>query len=173
MKRGLKGICRLLMTVLALSLQAVPCFASPVAATGEAVPVLRLRVTDADGHTRILLPLGNGSMFAIRYVHSVARTPVEDWFAVSDGCLYLEKTVYQDFGAGLPHMPEGGQRMTTADGHVVISGFHRALPRFDLRVGRIARHTLILPDAGGWRELPLDRVAPPGAALTFRVDDGR
>lgn len=173
MRRGLKCVCRLFFVVLALSLQAAPCTASPTVEAGGAVPVLRLRVTDADGGTRLLLPLGNGSTFAIRYIHSVARTPVEDWFAVSDGCLYLEKTVYQDFGAGLPHMPEGGQRMTTADGHVIISGFHRALPRFDLRVGRIARHTLILPDAGGWRELPLDRLAAPGSALTFRMDDGR
>ncbi|HJA78865.1 MAG TPA: DUF1850 domain-containing protein [Candidatus Desulfovibrio intestinavium] len=173
MRRGLKCLCRLFCAVLALSLQTAPVSASPVAPTGEAVPVLRLRVTDAGGQTRILLPLGNGSTFAIRYIHSVARTPVEDWFAVNDNCLYLEKTVYQDFGAGLPHMPEGGQRMTTAGGHVIISGFHRALPRFDLRVGRIARHTLILPDAGGWREVPLDRVAPPGSALTFRMDDGR
>lgn len=144
-----------------------------VAATTEERPsVLRLRVTNAAGETRILLPFGNGSEFGIRYIHSVALTPVTDWFVVSDGCLYLEKTVYQDFGAGLPHMPEGGQRMSTGNGKVVISGFHRALPRFDLRVGHVARHTLLLPVVGGgWHELPLDRVAPPGAALTFRIED--
>ena len=67
--------------------------------------------------------------------------------------------------------PEGGQRMSTGNGKVVISGFHRALPRFDLRVGHVARHTLLLPVVGGgWHELPLDRVAPPGSALTFHIE---
>lgn len=170
MRRFRNGVC-LLLVVPALLMLAVSVFAA-TAATGEGIPVLRLRVTDAGGKTRILLPFGNGSVFGIRYIHSVARSPVTDWFAVSDGCLYLEKTEYQDFGAGLPHMPEGGQRMSTGNGKVVISGFHRALPRFDLRVGRIARHTLLLPAAGGgWHELPLNRVAPPGAALTFRIED--
>lgn len=170
MLRCRKGLFLLPVVPLLLMLAAF----SPAAAaeTGDGIPVLRLRVTDAGGKTRILLPFGNGSVFGIRYIHSVARSPVTDWFVVSDGCLYLEKTEYQDFGAGLPHMPEGGQRMSTGDGKVVISGFHRALPRFDLRVGRIARHTLLLPAAGGgWHELPLNRVAPPGAALTFRIED--
>lgn len=162
------------LLLLVLAALCIPVASSPCAAAAtEGRPsVLRLRVTDADGRTRILLPLGNGGEFGIRYIHSVALTPVTDWFTVSDGCLYLEKTVYQDFGAGLPHMPEGGQRMSTGNGKVVISGFHRALPRFDLRVGRVARHTLLLPAPGGGRhELPLDRVAPPGSALTFRIED--
>ena len=170
MRRFRNGF-RLLLVVPALLMLAASALAA-TAATGEGILVLRLRVTDAGGKTCLLLPFGNGSVFGIRYIHSVARTPVTDWFAVCDGCLYLEKTEYQDFGAGLPHMPEGGQRMSTGDGKVVISGFHRALPRFDLRVGRIARHTLLRPAAGGgWHELPLDRVAPPGAALTFRIED--
>lgn len=170
MRRCRNGFCLLLVVPL-LCMLAASAFAA-AAATGDPSPVLRLRVTDAEGKTRILLPFGNGSVLGIRYIHSVARTPVTDWFTVSDGCLYLEKTEYQDFGAGLPHMPEGGQRMSTGNGKVVISGFHRALPRFDLRVGRIARHTLLLPaTGGGWHELPLDRVAPPGSALTFRIEE--
>ena len=167
MLRGRNGF---LLAALALCILTAASLCA--AAETEGRPsVLRLRVTDAAGRTRILLPFGNGSVFGIRYIHSVARTPVTDWFAVSDGCLYLENAEYQDFGAGLPHMPEGGQRMSTGNGKVVISGFHRALPRFDLRVGRIARHTLLLPAAGGgWHELPLDRVAPPGSALTFHIE---
>lgn len=35
--------------------------------------------------------------------------------------------------------------MSTGDGHIVISGYHKALPSFDVRVGRIAQHTLLLP----------------------------
>ncbi len=93
--------------------------------------------------------MADGRRFGIRYLHSVASSPVEDWFSVTDGCIYLAKTIYQDFGAVLPHMPQDGQRMYTEKGHIVISGFRRRLPRFDLRVGRIAQHTFLLPHPDG------------------------
>ena len=112
----------------------------------------------------------DGSEFAIRYRHSVALSPVEDWFSVSGGCIYLEKTVYQDFGAGLPHQPGPGQRMYTENGKVVISGYHMALPSFDVRVGRVANHTLLLPEeGGGQKEIPLNSLLEPGQAITLTV----
>ena len=85
MLRGRNGF---LLATLALCILTAASLCA--AAETEGSPsVLRLRVTDAAGRTRILLPFGNGSVFGIRYIHSVARTPVTDWFAVSDGCLYL------------------------------------------------------------------------------------
>ena len=54
----------------------------------------------------------------------------------------------------------------------------KALPSFDVRVGRIAQHTLLLPleDAaegksarGMTREIPLAELAPPGSAVTFTL----
>ena len=68
--------------------------------------------------------------------------------------------------------------MSTGDGHIVISGYHKALPSFDVRVGRIARHTLLLPREGAaegksargmTREIPLAELAPPGSAVTFTL----
>ena len=79
----------------------------------QAQDVQRLVLRDSSGRELFSRPAPDGSEFAIRYRHSVALSPVEDWFSVSGGCIYLEKTVYQDFGAGLPHQPGPGQR--TAD----------------------------------------------------------
>lgn len=96
---------------------------------------------------------------------------------LSHQTIFLEKTVYQDFGAGLPHTPGPGQTMSTGDGHIVISGYHKALPSFEVRVGRIARHTLLLPREGAaegksargmTREIPLAELAPPAAPLPLR-----
>ena len=115
----------------------------------QAQDVQRLVLRDSSGRELFSRPAPDGSEFAIRYRHSVALSPVEDWFSVSGGCIYLEKTVYQDFGAGLPHQPGPGQRMYTENGKVVISGYHMALPSFDVRVGRVANHTLLLPEEGG------------------------
>lgn len=135
-------------------------------AAGEAAG--ELCVFDAGGSVVGAWPVGEGQGFAIRYTHSVALTPVEDHFVIRDGIIRLDKTVYQDFGAGLPSAPESGQSMRAGNGRIVMSGYDRPLPRFDVRVGRVAGHVLVLPPAGGeMREVPLADLAPAGSALTF------
>lgn len=151
---------RLVLFQLFAALLAFPAGATD-AAEGE------LCILDAQGAVKGAWPLAEGQGFAIRYTHSVALTPVEDHFVIRDGIIHLDKTVYQDFGAGLPTAPEAGQRMRSADGRLVISGYARPLASFDVRVGRVAGHTLLLPPGAGKGETPLAELAPPGSALTF------
>ncbi len=162
---------RAALLLLALPLLIMPTGGTPSAA-GTAGGQLRLQLKDSEGAVLLSLAVKNGFVFGIRFIHSVAQSPVEEWFAVEDGTIFLEKTVYQDFGAGLPHEPGPGQTMTCADGHVVISGYHRRLASFDVRVGRIARHTLLLPAPDG-RDgaLPLNSLAAPGSAVTFEISE--
>ena len=127
-----------------------------------------LVLADSTGKELFSERLDADQQFAVRYIHSVAKSPVEDWFSIEGDTIFLEKTVYQDFGAGLPHEAGEGQIMDFGDGHISLSGFHRALPTFDLRVGRIANHTLLLEqDGGGMREIPLNTLVRPGKAVTF------
>ncbi|MBD5417553.1 MAG: DUF1850 domain-containing protein [Desulfovibrio sp.] len=126
-----------------------------------------LCVRDAGGALVGAWPLGEGEGFAIRYTHSVALTPVEDHFIIRDGVINLDKTVYQDFGAGLPSAPEPGQQMSAGNGRIVMSGYARPLKTFDVRVGRVAGHALLLPASAGGGEVPFTRLAPSGSALTF------
>lgn len=122
-------------------------------------------------------PLENGDQFAIRFTHSVALTPVTDYYKIENGKIFLDKTVYKDFGAGLPHAPEDGQKMTTENGEIVISGFNRELPVFEVRVGRVANHELLLfDDASQGKDkkvtaLPLVDLAKPGMALRFSLSN--
>ncbi len=139
--------------------------AQPAGAAGEAGG--ELCALGADGSVLGAWPMAEGQGFAIRYTHSVALTPVEDHFVIRDGIIRLDKTVSQDFGAGLPSAPEPGQSMSAGNGRIVMSGYNRPLPRFDVRVGRVAGHVLLLPAGGGMRELPLTDLAPAGNALTF------
>lgn len=136
-----------------------------------------LRLLDASGAIVAAWPLAEGQAFAIRYTHSVAQTPVEDQFRIKGGVIHLDRTIYRDFGAGLPTAPEGGQSMRVEKGRVVISGFDRPLPAFDLRVGRVAGHTLILlspnDSAEPVAEMPLARLARPGSALTVTYAPGK
>lgn len=118
-------------------------------------------------------PIAGDLPFAIRYIHSVAKTPVTDFFFIKNGEIYLESTVYSDFGAGLPTSPEEGQTMKTEGGEIIISGIDRRLGDFVLRVGRVAHHTLLLFEPVNsdefqiMAEVPLDKLAPPGSPVTF------
>lgn len=146
---------------------AAPCTAqdTPQAGKGQRS---QLVLSDSTGKELLTVPMDEGDEFAIRYIHSVAKSPVEDWFSVEGSTIFLEKTVYQDFGAGLPHEVDEGQVMDFGNGHISISGFHRPLPTFDQRVGRIANHTLLLEqDDGKKREIPLNTLVRPGQAITF------
>ena len=122
---------------------------------------------DAQGALAGAWLLAEGEGFAIRYTHSVALTPVEDHFVIRGGVIHLDRTVYQDFGAGLPSAPEAGQQMSAGHGRIVMSGYDRPLRTFDVRVGRVAGHALLLRDGAETRETPLADVAPAGSALTF------
>lgn len=133
-----------------------------------------------DGTGRIILerPVQNGTRFCIRYTHSVALSPVEDHFVIRNSAMFLDRTVYHDFGAGLPHQPEDGQKMTSCNGRIVISGYERKLDSFDLRVGRIAGHTLIFSgdcgsEAAAEAGIPLNVLARPGSAITFELTPPR
>lgn len=146
---------------LCMALLAAPAAFAAQGASGE------LCVRDAGGALAGAWPLGEGEGFAIRYTHSVALTPVEDYFVIRGGVIYLDRTVYQDFGAGLPSAPEPGQQMSAGKGRLVMSGYDRPLKTFDVRVGRVAGHTLLLPDGAGGGEVPFTELAPGGSALTF------
>ena len=159
-----------LLVVFFLSVGAAPCAAQDTPQAKQAGQGQRslLVLSDSTGKELLTAPMDEGDEFAIRYIHSVAKSPVEDWFSVEGDTIFLEKTVYQDFGAGLPHEADEGQVMGFGDGHISISGFHRPLPTFDLRVGRIANHTLLLEqENGARREIPLDTLVRPGQAVTF------
>lgn len=140
---------------------------------------LLLSLENRAGDVLYAAPVRSGSVFAIRYQHSVALSPVIDYFVVKNGSIWLDRTVYQDFGAGLPHAPEGGQVMRSQDGNISISGFNRRLGSFQLRVGRVANHILLLMPRKAmgsqnqdWQEIPLATIAEPGSAITFAIRRG-
>lgn len=136
-----------------------------------------LTVRNQSGEKIFSTPLPPEQEFGIRFVHSVALSPVEEWFTAEEGLLALRRTVYQDFGAGLPHEAGEGQRMSFTDGRIVLSGFTLKLAQIDVRVGRVAGHELLLSDAkikAGTqpvlRTLPLAAWAAPGTALSFTME---
>lgn len=105
---------------------------------------LRLCVRNSAKELVFISRLPQSQLFCIRFIHSVAKSPVEEWFRARPGQMVLESTVYQDFGAGLPHEAGSGQRMDFEKGLVRISGYNQPIAPLTVRVGRIAGHSLLL-----------------------------
>lgn len=136
-----------------------------------AEPQAVLLLSGEDGQLLLETPIDPRCGFAVRYTHSVALSPVTDYFSIKDHDIYLDKTVYHDFGAGLPHMPDKNQTMSTSGGELTISGFKRKLGKFFLRVGRVANHQLLLlnGDCEVEKAYPLSQLAKPGSPIIFKA----
>lgn len=130
----------------------------------------KLLIQNQEGQNVLTRSLAEDQCFGLRFIHSVAKSPVEEWFCVRNGQLFLEKTVYCDFGAGLPFQPEPGQKMSFSHGKIILEGLKQKLPNFDVRVGRIAKHTLLWPRQDEkYEEIPLVNLGPQGSALHFSL----
>ena len=90
--------------------------------------------------------LEQGEEFTITFIHSVNQSPVTDCYDVDDaGNIWLRKTIYYDFGAGVPFDLNEGETLSYAkDGAMVISGIDRVISPFYLFVGTVSDHTLAL-----------------------------
>jgi len=92
-------------------------------------------------------PLAYGGSFAIRYIHSVNRSPVFEVFRVEKGeGLILEETGFRMFGAGMGHWEGHGTVIREGD-WTKIKDINRPLGSFILRVGsREVAHTVVVDD---------------------------
>lgn len=138
------------------------------AATATAMPLFPA-LTLRDGKTGTLLlaiPVSRGERMALRYTHSIHRTPVIETYAIGDGVLVLEAVRFQSYGVGMPSDVEQGQTFAMEKGWFVLAHLNRPLPHLDLRVGYVANHTLHI----GSRRIQLARVAAPGSWVRLTMD---
>ncbi|MEC9490249.1 MAG: DUF1850 domain-containing protein [Halanaerobiales bacterium] len=86
--------------------------------------------------------VSEGDNFEIKYQHSVARTPVLEFFEIKDGKILLTGTEYQSYGAGLPTSAEQGDYIVKND-RFYIKNIDQFLPEIMLRVSDYAEHEFI------------------------------
>jgi hypothetical protein len=110
-----------------------------------------------NGGPLLVLPLGPGERFTIRYYHSVENAPIWEEHSLDEtGRIFIEEERYLKFGAGMGRMPGVG-RMVRRGPYEVIEDMHMPTGDFILRVGSPGvDHTVI------WRgvESNLSAVAP-------------
>lgn len=84
-----------------------------------------------------------GMEFSVEFIHSVNKSPVKDVFVIRDDKIYIDRTVYSAFGAGVQTEIEGGQKLEyDDDGNMVVSGFDVEFPKVKYIVGTVSDHVL-------------------------------
>ena len=127
------------------------------------LPCLVLR---AGGERLYLGEVAAGFPLSLRFIHSVQKTPVEEFLAVEEGCrgFVLNATKYQSFGVGLPFDRTEGEFQQEGD-YYWLRGQQRAYERLDLRTGVGTELTL---NVGG-RSFPLYERYVPGTLVTVEL----
>jgi len=84
-----------------------------------------------------------GDTFNIKYLHSVTKTPVIEFFKIKDGKILLTGTEYESYGAGLPTEAHQGEYVIKED-KFFIKNINQFLPEILLRVSDYAKHEFTL-----------------------------
>ena len=132
-------------------------------------PVIAVALYDDEGEERFVFT-PPGGRFTIHFLHSWARTPVDEIFQIDAGNnIVLKETIYEDFGAGLPYEPEPGRplsSMVVANGKIHIRDIDRIVPDLQLRTGRfVAAHALVYGD----KRIPFSDIVAPGSVVAFKA----
>jgi hypothetical protein len=112
-------------------------------------------------------PIKNGGSFAIRWIHSIHRTPVVEYYQVKDGRVVLTEMTFEDYGIGMESELAPGEKLMTENGTFRIVNMNRVFPALHLFIGQVrANHTLLFQG----KEIPLGTVDKPGSAITIQVE---
>lgn len=101
-------------------------------------------------------PMQPEDELSIGWVHSVELLPWEEIFKIKDGELYMDRTRFKSFGAGVPSVTAGKSKME--EGWVVYYDLRQHMPELVYSISKRGRHVLryrgqtidlhkVLPDA--------------------------
>ena len=86
-----------------------------------------------------------GDEFSVTFIHSVNKYPLTAVYEIRDHKIYVIRTIYNNFGAGVQTEIEDGQTLTyDENGEMVVSGFNKEMPYLSYIVGTVSDHTLTL-----------------------------
>jgi hypothetical protein len=107
------------------------------------------------------------SAFAIRWIHSIHRTPVTEYYRVRDHRLVLVEMSFEDYGIGMNNELEPGEKLITRDGTFIVTNMSRQFPALHMFIGQVrANHTLLFQGT----EIPFNTLDNPGSSVTIQVE---
>jgi hypothetical protein len=126
--------------------------------------VLKLTATKS-GKVVFCAPVTDGEEFLLSFIHSVNKRPVYETLRVAGNRLWIVKSRYDSFGAGMPEAStQEGSLRVGSDGWLEWT-VNREVPEINLFVGWVANHTLRLKG----REMILANIVEPGTSLSIRA----
>ena len=88
-------------------------------------------------------PVQDGDEFSVTFIHSVNQSPVTDVYQFRTGKIFVIRTIYYAFGAGVQTELSEEQSLSYGkDGSMIISGFNRPMDNLSYIVGTVSDHTL-------------------------------
>lgn len=125
-----------------------------------------LEIISEEHHVYQKFPVEDGTEFSVMFIHSVNKSPVEDFYRIEGKDIYVVKTKYDSFGAGVQTKIEEGQTLSyTEDGSMVVSGFHQKIPRLAYVVGMVSDHVLTI----NGEKISLRNLCGKGSYIEFCV----
>ena len=111
--------------------------------------------------------VSEGDEFSVRFIHSVNQYPLTDVYEIRDSKIYVVRTIYNNFGAGVQTEIEEGQTLEiNENGEMVVSGFELEMPWLSYIVGTVSDHTLTLHG----KEISLRELCGRNSKVAFSVE---
>lgn len=126
-----------------------------IAAGFVPVPILEIRDT-RQGKTVFAQRVSPGESFSLEFIHSVEKSPVEDFFRVdNDYRIVLFETAFRSLNTGLPATLSEGERLSRTEQGFRLSIPDRVIPEIQLWTDRQYAGVLTI----GARRMPLSDLA--------------
>ena len=111
--------------------------------------------------------VSEGDEFSVTFIHSVNQYPLTDVYQIRDHKIYVVRTIYNNFGAGVQTEIEEGQTLEiNENGEMVVSGFDLEMPWLSYIVGTVSDHTLTLHD----KKISLRELCGRNCKVAFSVE---
>ena len=87
----------------------------------------------------------NDYKFSIEFIHSVNKSPVIDYYEYKNNNIYVTKTVYYNFGAGVETELENNEKLSYGEnGEMIISDIDKIINPLIYVVGSVYDHILYI-----------------------------
>lgn len=157
---------RIIRNVLVAAVIIAAIIAAVTAYTRAGREYLVLRNGDS-GEEYARFPVSEGDEFSVTFIHSVNQYPLTDVYEIRDHKIYVIRTIYNNFGAGVQTELEEGQTLEYGEnGEMIISGFNREMPYLSYIVGTVSDHTLAI----GGEEISLRELCGRNSKVAFACE---
>ena len=124
-----------------------------------------LVIEDRENNEKLEFNLPN-YCFSLGYIHSVMKTPVEEFFYINENNqIVLEKISYESYGVGTPFLEEEGELEIIGDKFILK--VNRVFSDINMIISPIPNHWLLIED----KKYEFNDVLKPNSKIKIYIDE--